>query len=33
MSLNTLIENILLFEQQLNEQTGQIKEGMCNLFV
>lgn len=28
MSLNTLIEQILLSEQQLHEQTDQIKEGM-----
>lgn len=33
MSLNTLIENVLLSEQQLNEQTGQIKEGICDVFV
>lgn len=28
MSLNTLIEQILLSEQQLHEKTDQIKEGM-----
>lgn len=28
MSLNTLIEQILLSEQQLHEQTDQIQEGM-----
>lgn len=33
MSLNTLIEQILLSEQQLNEQTEQIKEGMFYLFL
>lgn len=33
MSLNTLIEQILLSEQQLHEQTEQIKDGMLYFFV
>lgn len=33
MSLNTLIEQILLSEQELHEQTEQIKEGMFYFFV
>lgn len=33
MSLNTLIEQIILSEQQLHEQTEQIKEGMFYFFV
>lgn len=33
MSLNTLIEQILLSEQQLHKQTEQIEEGMFYFFV
>lgn len=33
MSLNTLIEQILLSEQQIHQQTEQIREGMFYLFV
>lgn len=32
MSLNTLIEQILLSEQELNEQTERIKEGKLCVF-
>lgn len=33
MSLNALIEQILLSEQQLHKQTEQIEEGMSYFFV